>query len=134
MAAADILGAIRSRRRGERFPVAITFDDDLPEHVHEALPALRAAGVKATFFLNGASLDAPHAFWWEDLQRAVDGRLIAELPHIDASDAIARRPRALIELSGRSRVSPHRTADRRRDGAAGERASACCRHRAPARG
>ena len=100
VAAADILDAIRSRRRGERFPVAITFDDDLPEHVHEALPALRAAGVKATFFLNGASLDAAHAFWWEDLQRAVDGKLIAELPHVDASEAIARRPRALIELSG----------------------------------
>lgn len=36
----------------------------------------------------------------EDLQRAVDGKLIAELPHVDTSDAIARRPRALIELSG----------------------------------
>ena len=36
----------------------------------------------------------------EDLQRAVDGKLIADLPHVDAGDAIASRPRALIELSG----------------------------------
>lgn len=100
--AGGILAAIRSRRRGERFPVAITFDDDLSEHVRDALPALRAAGLTATFFLNGASLDGPHSFWWEDLQRAVDEKLVTaeDIPHVDASAALARSPRAILDLSG----------------------------------
>jgi peptidoglycan/xylan/chitin deacetylase (PgdA/CDA1 family) len=97
--APEILDAVRARRRGGRFPVAITFDDDLPEHVHEALPALRAAQATATFFLTGASLQQPHSFWWEDLQRAVDGRLVETLPHVAADDALRRKPRAILELS-----------------------------------
>ena len=66
---------MRARRRGERFPLALTFDDDLPTHVQTALPALLVAGAPATFFLCGASLERPYAFWWERLQRAVDGGL-----------------------------------------------------------
>jgi peptidoglycan/xylan/chitin deacetylase (PgdA/CDA1 family) len=73
--ARELLGAVRARRRGERFPLALTFDDDLPTHVQNALPALRVAGAPATFFLCGASLERPYAFWWERLQRAVDGGL-----------------------------------------------------------
>jgi peptidoglycan/xylan/chitin deacetylase (PgdA/CDA1 family) len=63
--------AIARRRRGERFPASITFDDDLDCHATVALPILRRLGAPATFFLSGASLDAPHAFWWERLDRAV---------------------------------------------------------------
>src|SRR4051812_39334444 len=74
--AADIVAAAGARRRGERFPVAITFDDDLASHTSSALPALIKHDATATFFVGGVSLDGPHAFWWEDLQRAVDGRLI----------------------------------------------------------
>jgi peptidoglycan/xylan/chitin deacetylase (PgdA/CDA1 family) len=73
--ARDLLDAVRARRRGERFPLALTFDDDLPTHVQTALPALREARAPATFFLCGASLERPYAFWWERLQRAVDGGL-----------------------------------------------------------
>jgi peptidoglycan/xylan/chitin deacetylase (PgdA/CDA1 family) len=110
--AREILASVRSRRRGERFPVAITFDDDLPEHVRDALPALRAADLPATFFLNGASLDGPHAFWWEELQQAVDGKLLTELPHVDARAAIAGEPRALIDLSGAiTRLPPQQRAE-----------------------
>jgi peptidoglycan/xylan/chitin deacetylase (PgdA/CDA1 family) len=68
----ELQGAAAVRRRGERFPVAITFDDDLASHVRQALPALRAAGLPATFFLSGASLERPHRFWWERLQAAFD--------------------------------------------------------------
>ena len=79
--AADLLEAISERRRFGRFPVAITFDDDLPEHVTVALPILERNGLQATFFLCGKSLDAPFSFWWERLQRAmdVDGRRAVEL-------------------------------------------------------
>jgi peptidoglycan/xylan/chitin deacetylase (PgdA/CDA1 family) len=70
--AVDIRGAADARRQGERFPVAISFDDDLRSHAEVALPALRRAGLTATFFLSGASLDGPHRFWWERLQAAAD--------------------------------------------------------------
>ena len=70
--AADIQAAAGARRRGERFPVAISFDDDLRSHAEVALPGLRRAGLTATFFLSGASLNGPHRFWWERLQAAAD--------------------------------------------------------------
>jgi len=73
--ARDLLEATRRRRRGERFPVAITFDDDVASHVSLALPALLRADAHATFFLSGASLDRPLSYWWERLQRAFDGEL-----------------------------------------------------------
>jgi peptidoglycan/xylan/chitin deacetylase (PgdA/CDA1 family) len=69
--AGALQAAARDRRRGQRLPVAITFDDDLPSHRSLALPVLQAKGVSATVFLCGASLDGPHAFWWEHLERAV---------------------------------------------------------------
>jgi peptidoglycan/xylan/chitin deacetylase (PgdA/CDA1 family) len=102
VSAAELLEAVRRRRRGERFPVAITFDDDLASHVRDALPALRRAGLSATFFLTGASLDGPHSFWWEDLQRAIDDELMAPagLPHVDVGAALARSPRAILDLAG----------------------------------
>jgi peptidoglycan/xylan/chitin deacetylase (PgdA/CDA1 family) len=105
--AVEILPAIRARRRCSRFPVAITFDDDLPEHVREALPALTEAGLAATFFLTGAALEGPHAFWWEDLQRAVDTGSLNGLPHVDVGPTIARAPRAILDATGAIvRLSP----------------------------
>jgi peptidoglycan/xylan/chitin deacetylase (PgdA/CDA1 family) len=70
--AEELLDVARNRRRGERFPLAVTFDDDLASHVRVAAPILRRLGVPATFFLCGASLHRPYAFWWERMQRAVD--------------------------------------------------------------
>ena len=70
----ELPAAAARRRRGGRFPVSVTFDDDVPEHVEHALPVLRRRGVVATFFLCGRRLDAdqPRSTWWERLQRAVD--------------------------------------------------------------
>jgi peptidoglycan/xylan/chitin deacetylase (PgdA/CDA1 family) len=101
--AADLPDAVRSRRRGQRFPVAVTFDDDLASHVRTALPALRRAGVTATFFLGGTSLDGARAFWWHDLQHAIDERLVGSLPHVDDADlqaALAREPKAIFRVAG----------------------------------
>jgi peptidoglycan/xylan/chitin deacetylase (PgdA/CDA1 family) len=71
---ADLQAAVAGRHRGEPFPVALTFDDDLGHHVTHALPELRAAGAPATFFLCGSFLEgAPRDYWWQRLQRAVDG-------------------------------------------------------------
>jgi peptidoglycan/xylan/chitin deacetylase (PgdA/CDA1 family) len=73
--ATQLVVATLTRKRGERFPVAITFDDDLPTHTRVAAPILRRLNLPATFFVCGASLDAPFAFWWERLQAAVDREL-----------------------------------------------------------
>jgi peptidoglycan/xylan/chitin deacetylase (PgdA/CDA1 family) len=68
----QLFDAARERRPGERFPVAITFDDDLPSHADVVAPALARAALPAAFFLCGASVDTPQVFWWEDLQKLVD--------------------------------------------------------------
>ena len=68
VAASELLTAVERRRRGDRFAVAITFDDDLRSHVEVSSPALRGRGIPGTFFLNGSA--AP--FWWERLQSAYD--------------------------------------------------------------
>ena len=83
--ASELQAATERRHRGQRLPVAITFDDDDPGYVEHALPVLDGAGVRATFFLNGASLERPRWFWWERLQAAwdrdlVDDDLLARLP------------------------------------------------------
>jgi peptidoglycan/xylan/chitin deacetylase (PgdA/CDA1 family) len=114
VAASDLRRAIDRRQRGEPFPLAITFDDDLRSHIEVAGPILAAAGATATFFLCGASLEAPKRFWWERLQVAFDRRLdltfiaadatgihalgrAVELMSADARDAVATR---LLELVG----------------------------------
>ena len=76
--ASQLVAATRERRRGRRFPVAITLDDDLASHRELAMPILRRARVPATFFLSGVSLDGPFSFWWERLQRAVERGLVSE--------------------------------------------------------
>jgi peptidoglycan/xylan/chitin deacetylase (PgdA/CDA1 family) len=81
VSASDLRPAILSRRRGQRIPLALTFDDDLPEHVSNALPVLQELRAPASFFLCGASLDGPLSFWWERLEAvARHGRLPEALP------------------------------------------------------
>jgi peptidoglycan/xylan/chitin deacetylase (PgdA/CDA1 family) len=70
--ASELIEAARRRRRGEPFPVAVTFDDDSPSHVTDAAPILQRFGVPATFFVSGASLDGPRSFWWQRLDRAME--------------------------------------------------------------
>jgi peptidoglycan/xylan/chitin deacetylase (PgdA/CDA1 family)/SAM-dependent methyltransferase len=79
--ASDLHSAILSRRPGQRIPVALTFDDDLPEHISDAVPLLRDCRAPASFFLCGASLDGPSSFWWERLEAvARHGRYPEALP------------------------------------------------------
>ena len=60
--AEGLLSAVETRRRGERFPIAITFDDDLASHTRLAAPILSRLDVPATFFLCGACLERPFTF------------------------------------------------------------------------
>ncbi len=87
--ASELLTACQSRRIGQRIPVAITFDDDLASHASVALPMLQDAEVQATFFLCGASLERPFAFWWERLQVALDHGTLPDVAPNLASAASA---------------------------------------------
>jgi peptidoglycan/xylan/chitin deacetylase (PgdA/CDA1 family) len=85
VALADLVEAVAERRARDRFPVALTLDDDLGSHVQAAAPALRAARVPATFFLTGASLSGARPFWWDDLAQSVDAGALGEVASLPAS-------------------------------------------------
>jgi peptidoglycan/xylan/chitin deacetylase (PgdA/CDA1 family) len=99
----ELYEAVARRGRGEPFPVAITFDDDLDSHAGVAAELLARNGAPATFFLSGASLSAPREFWWEQLQRVVDaGRADRELVTAVLGDAEpARGGTPLVKLLSR---------------------------------
>jgi peptidoglycan/xylan/chitin deacetylase (PgdA/CDA1 family) len=99
----QLFDAACERRRGERFPVAITFDDDLASHANVVAPALARAGLPAAFFLCGAWVDTPRTFWWQDLQTLVDGhRLPVRLsawPDLDLGSTARRLPKAIHDIA-----------------------------------
>jgi peptidoglycan/xylan/chitin deacetylase (PgdA/CDA1 family) len=70
--ASKLATTARCRRRRDRIPLAITFDDDLECHVRVSAPVLGLVGATATFFLCGADLIDSHGYWWDHLQAAVD--------------------------------------------------------------
>lgn len=90
--ASELPEAIANRRRGEPFPLSVTFDDDLPEHVRHALPILEQLDFPATFFVCGASLHRPRSFWWERLQRAFDSSQYVGDIHAEAAAIQALSP------------------------------------------
>jgi peptidoglycan/xylan/chitin deacetylase (PgdA/CDA1 family) len=72
VALSDLLPAAARRRRGQKFPVCVTFDDDHRSHLDRAAPVLRRRATPATFFLCGNGIEAPRSMWWQRLQRAWD--------------------------------------------------------------
>jgi peptidoglycan/xylan/chitin deacetylase (PgdA/CDA1 family) len=62
------LADLRHFRDGGRIPpnpVLLTFDDGYADNHRLALPILRRAGAKATFFIPTAYPDAGRLFWWD---------------------------------------------------------------------
>ena len=110
--ASELLEAVRARRRGERFPAAITFDDDLRSHAEVAAPILRRVGLVGTFFVSAASLESPRSFWWERLQRAVDRGvpLASVLPGATADPVPPAQIRGMAETLIRERTPAERAA------------------------
>lgn len=92
----QLMSAALARNPGDRFPIAITFDDDLACHPSVVAPILTRHGATATFFLTGASLTEPFTFWWQWLQRAVDEGLEVRLGR-EKEDGPGRR-RSIHEL------------------------------------
>lgn len=104
VAPSTVRAAAARRRRGQRVSVALTFDDDLASHADEVAPVLRRLEVPAAFFVCGASLDAAGRFWWQDLQDALDRRLLdasdlVSLPSDVVDAAIAGRDRGAARLA-----------------------------------
>jgi peptidoglycan/xylan/chitin deacetylase (PgdA/CDA1 family) len=103
----ELTTAVRERRRGQPFPVAITFDDDLASHVEIAAPVLAEVGATATFFVTGASLHNPRRFWWERLQDALEREL--DLSTLGLEQPFGRR--SVHELGRRIQNLPPRARD-----------------------
>ncbi|MPZ73154.1 MAG: polysaccharide deacetylase family protein [Nitriliruptorales bacterium] len=57
--------------RSSRPRLAVTFDDDYPSHVEQALPILTQHNVPATFFLSGRTLHDRGPYWFQLLERWV---------------------------------------------------------------
>ena len=93
--ASELTRAATARRRGQRIPVAITFDDDLACHLEVAAPLLERLRAPATFFLTGATLEGPSRFWWEHLQHAVDSGVVQteNIHALGEEIRLAERPR-----------------------------------------
>jgi peptidoglycan/xylan/chitin deacetylase (PgdA/CDA1 family) len=103
----ELTTAVRERQRGQRFPVAITFDDDLASHVEIAAPVLAEVGATATFFVSGASLNDPRRFWWERLHDALARELDLSILGLERPS----RKRSEHELGLRIQNLPPRTRD-----------------------
>ena len=101
----ELVDAVASRRRGDRVPVAITFDDDLLSHRTHAAPVLRDIHLPATFFLGSCSSPPNRRYWWELLEAARDAGILSTtlLPDVDeelVARADSRFPRAIRRLGG----------------------------------
>jgi peptidoglycan/xylan/chitin deacetylase (PgdA/CDA1 family) len=105
VAPSQLHGAMLSRRRGGRIPVAVTFDDDLSSHVEVAAPLLRRLGCPAGFFLTGAGLDGSHCFWWQHLQAAVN-RGLDPRPALRSAGLRAGPEQTLADLAADVERSP----------------------------
>ena len=90
--ASELPEAVATRGPADRFPLAITFDDDLACHRATSMAILAASDAPGTFFVSGASLSTPAWFWWEVLDaHDPDPHLAAErlfaMTHSDRASA-----------------------------------------------
>ena len=103
--ASQLINAAGARKSGDPIPISVTFDDDIPSHVDTAAPVLRDLGMTATFFVCGASTDAPYRFWWERLQDAAENGLQPEeLPSSPATWREAAQVVQRLPLDERARL------------------------------
>lgn len=61
----DDVGDLSTRSRGNH--VMITFDDGYRDNHDNALPVLKAVGLKAVFFIATGLMDHPHMSWWDEI-------------------------------------------------------------------
>ncbi len=89
------LADVRRFRNGGRIPpspVLLTFDDGYVDNHRLALPILRRAGVKATFFIPTAYPDAGRLFWWDKIALLFH-RTLAETVELTYPERLTLHPR-----------------------------------------
>ncbi len=96
---ADLVAALRARRVPDR-AVAVTFDDGYADNRLHGVPALERHDVPATIYVTAGALDAPHEFWWKQVEQLLlepgdlPRRLEVDHPQLrwsyDLGDAAAR--------------------------------------------
>jgi peptidoglycan/xylan/chitin deacetylase (PgdA/CDA1 family) len=99
--ASELVPAAAARRRGERLPLAITFDDDDTSHRRFAAPVLRRLDAPATFYLCGGF----RAYWWDRLQRLADAGRLGEA---GLGDDVHTAAAAITAMSAPERVATDR--------------------------
>jgi peptidoglycan/xylan/chitin deacetylase (PgdA/CDA1 family) len=80
--------------RDQRLPeraVWITFDDGHPNVVENALPVLKAFGIKATLFVCPGLIDTTTPFWWQVAERAWSLGLCAGTPNLKGLLTLLKR-------------------------------------------
>jgi len=115
----DIVDASRGRRTLPPRAFAVTFDDGFENNFSVAAPALREAGVPATFYVTSGFVDHNSASWIDDIEEAVEktDSVTLKLPFPLPRDSF-RRPeekRDLLEairkhVKGDPRIDPYSTA------------------------
>lgn len=73
----EVLLNRQERHTAPRF--ALTFDDDYLTHCTQALPILKSANTRATFFLSGRTLHGLGSYWFEVLERLIASRGVEEV-------------------------------------------------------
>jgi peptidoglycan/xylan/chitin deacetylase (PgdA/CDA1 family) len=89
---------LRHLESGHGARVAMTFDDGYRDNVTRALPLLREAGAKATFYLTAGLIEERRAPWWDELAHALEH---ARVPHLERTDSA---PLPLASWAGRRRA------------------------------
>ena len=100
VAPSRLLEAAIERRARERFPLAITFDDDLRSHVDVAAPELQRRELRAGFFVTGGAVTGGGGVWWDDLQALADNGQrspvrLHSLPELDLGPVVRGVPGAI---------------------------------------
>ena len=103
--ASELPEAVATRGPADRFPLAITFDDDLACHRATSMAILAASDAPGTFFVSGASLSTPAWFWWEVLDAHDPDPHLARSPKVVTGKRSPPRATRALLFPGASGLS-----------------------------
>jgi len=110
LAPVTVAEGLRHLENGHGPKVAMTFDDGYRDNVTRALPILREAGARATFYLTAGLIEERRAPWWDVLAHALERTRAPRLERDDGAAlplaSFADRRRALDTLTPVLRLPP----------------------------
>ncbi len=87
----EVVDALRGGRPLPRRTTVITFDDGYENNATVAVPALRAAGMTAAFFLSTTYIETDRCLWVDEIEQAIASTDLSELV-VDSLDHEERLP------------------------------------------